>query len=81
MKRLNADIGSGLVHDVVVVDHNSLLKMHDDAIQKAQIRFENTPTPKNLLRLERAQLDKTYSIRDHEVLIKSIVPYNYLNFN
>jgi hypothetical protein len=80
VKRLQADIDNGLVRDVEVIDHSSLLKIHDDAIQKAQIRYDNNPSPKNLERLERAQMDRSNSVRDQEVLIRGVVPSQYLKF-
>lgn len=78
MKRLQEDIDAGLVRDVEVIDHESLLKIHDEAIQKAKTRYDNNPSPKNLERLERALMDKDNSARDEEVLIKGTVPSTYI---
>ncbi|ODC03112.1 hypothetical protein BFW38_05690 [Terasakiispira papahanaumokuakeensis] len=80
VKRLQSDIDNGLVNDVEVVDHNNLLKIHDDAVQKAQIRYDSHPSTKNLERLDAARLSRSNSIRDQEVLVKGIVPSQYLNF-
>ena len=80
VKHLKADIENGSTSDVEIIDHNSLLKIHDDTIQKARMRYDNNPTAKNLERLDRAMMDRSNSVRDQEVLIKGTVPNRYLNF-
>ena len=76
--RLSRDIESGKVKDVEIIQNKELLRMHDEAIAKAQERYNANPTPKNLERLNRAQMDKQNSIRDNEVLIKGVVPKKYI---
>lgn len=76
--RLSRDIESGKVKDVEIIENKDLLRIHDETIAKAQERYNANQTPKNLERLNRAQMDKQNSIRDNEVLIKGVVPKKYI---
>ena len=76
--KLRNDIESGKVKDVEIIENKGLLRMHDEAIAKAQERYDANPSPKNLERLERANMDKQNSLRDNEVLIKGVVPKKYI---
>ncbi|OJH33466.1 RHS repeat domain-containing protein [Cystobacter ferrugineus] len=76
--RLQRDIQAGKVKDVEVIEHNQLLKAHDKAIQEAQARYDQSPTPKNRERLDRVTMDRANSARDKEVLIKGVIPKEYV---
>lgn len=76
--RLKDDIASGKVKDVEVVDHDELMKLHDERVSAAQERYDNNPTPKNAEKLARAQRDQANSARDGEMLIKGTVPSEYV---
>ncbi len=76
--RLQRDIQAGKVKNVEIVENEQLLKIHDKAIQEAKLRYEQSPTPKNLERMERAVMDRANSARDKEVLLKGVVPKEYI---
>jgi uncharacterized Zn-binding protein involved in type VI secretion len=75
---LQKDIQSGKVKDVEIVEHEQVLKAHDESIKAAQDRYDANPSDKNNERLIRAQQDKANSVRDKEVLIKGKVPSKYV---
>lgn len=78
VERLKKDVASGKVKDVEVIDHDQLVKKHDEYIEKAQREYSENPSAKNQERLDRAKMDKENSVRDREVLIKGIVPPEYV---
>ena len=78
--RLKSDINSGRLSGVEYIDHDTLMGMHDSAIQTAQGKYDLNPSGRNLKSLTDAQTLRSYSARDQEWLIKGSVPYNYLRW-
>ncbi len=78
-RKLQLDIDAGRMSDVEIITHDELVSQFTNRVQQAQVRYTNNPTPKNLLALDRANLDLQNVIRDGEVLIKGIVPKKYIN--
>ncbi|HET9953501.1 MAG TPA: hypothetical protein VFQ61_03300 [Polyangiaceae bacterium] len=76
--RLKADIDSGKIKDVEIIDHDALMKLHDERVAAAQQRYDASPTPKNAERLARSQRDRANSARDGEMLIKGTIPSEYV---
>jgi len=77
-KKLQPDIESGKVKGVEIIDNNGVMKVHEEAIVKAQNRYDANPSPKNLERLENARRDRDYSIRDEETAVKGVIPKDYI---
>ncbi len=80
LKRLQADVAAGKVPGVEIISHDALLGMHDAAIASARARYNANPTPKNLERVDRATMDRQNSVRDSEVLIRGVIPKEYLDY-
>lgn len=78
MTHLQQDIASGKLEGVEVVEPAQVQEALGDAIDQAQARYDKNPTPKNADRLNKAQQDYKNSSRDHEVLIKGIIPSDYV---
>lgn len=78
LKQLRHDIEKGEIKDVEIVEHDELVMHLQQAIENANLRYTENPSPKNLERLERARADLTNATRDREILVKGIVPAKYI---
>ncbi len=78
--RLKNDISAGRLPGVEYFDHDTLMGMHDSAVQSAQVKYDLRPSQKNLENLELSKTLRGYSARDQEWLIKGSVPFDYLRW-
>lgn len=77
-QRLQRDIDSGKVKDVEIITNKEVQEHLQNKVEEAQTRYNNNPSSKNESKLERAQMDLDNATRDGEVLIKGIVPKEYI---
>ena len=75
---LERDINNGKVKDVEIVKHDEVVNQLEGKRVAAQERYDQNPTPKNKVSLDRAEGDITNAKRDQEVLIKGTVPAKYV---
>ena len=75
---LERDINSGKVKDVKILEHEEVVGQLEGKRAEAQARYDQNPTAKNKVSLDRAELDITNAKRDREVLIKGTVPAKYV---
>ena len=77
LQQLRADIDSGKLADVEIVDFDQLMAVHRQKVDQAEARYEANPTDRNRDRLEAAQRDMSNTERDQEILIKGVIPSEY----
>ncbi|WP_338845921.1 hypothetical protein V8J88_19610 [Massilia sp. W12] len=77
IKKLEADIQSGKLQDVEIFRSTEIQKVHQEAFDKAKLKYENNPSKNNLEKMESAKNDLKNTMRDVEGLIKGIVPSQY----
>ena len=77
-QRLQRDIDSGKVKDVEIITNKEVQEHLQNKVEEAQTRYNNNPSFKNESKLKRAQMDLDNATRDGEVLIKGIVPKEYI---
>ncbi|PJJ61100.1 DUF4280 domain-containing protein [Hymenobacter chitinivorans] len=77
-KDLERDIQSGKVKDVEVIKNDEVVRQLDVKRAEAQAKYDQNPTAKNKLSLERAEGDVANATRDKEVLVKGTVPAKYV---
>ena len=78
LRALRKDIGNGLLKDVEIIENSKLMKLHDSAVAAAQKNLEVKNNYKNRQALITAEWARKNSSRDHELLIRGIVPPQYL---
>lgn len=78
LKQLRRDVAKGKLKNVEIVEHDELVNHLQKAIDKAQARYDANPSSKNLERLERAEADLANASRDREILIKGVIPAEYI---
>lgn len=76
-KRLQEDIDLGKLPNTRIVTHQKVKEELQMKIDEAQIKYDNNPTDKNQIRLEKAKADLDNATRDGECLIKGCVPSDY----
>lgn len=76
-KRLQEDINLGKLPNTQIVTHQKVKEELQMKIDEAQIKYDNNPTDKNQIRLDKAKADLDNAIRDGECLIKGCVPSDY----
>ncbi len=76
--RLQADIASGKVTGVKIIEHNEVIKNLSGKVNEAQARYDTSPTQNNLDRVNAAKQDLQNATRDKEILIQGIVPKGYI---
>ncbi|WP_211333559.1 hypothetical protein [Sinobacterium caligoides] len=77
-KRLQQDIDTGKVKDVEILPPKRVQAELQKNIDKAQARYDATPSQRNSDKLQDAKRDLDHAIRDNECLIKGCVPSNYI---
>ena len=77
-KRLQQDIDAGKVKDVEIIPPKKVQTELQNKVDASQKRYDNNPSPRNEIRLERAQGDLDNAIRDNETLIKGTIPSDYI---
>ena len=77
-KKLQEDIDKGIVKDVEIISPKKIQEELQNKIDKAEERYNNNPTDKNMERLDRTKKDLENTKRDNECLIKGCVPKDYI---
>lgn len=75
---LQKDISKGVVKGVEIISPIHVQKELSLAIKKADEKYIENPSNKNLVRLERAKSDLSNVKRDNECLIKGCIPEKYI---
>jgi len=76
--RLQADIASGKVRDVKIIEHNEVVSNLNGKINEAQAKVDANPTRNNLDRLDASKRDLANATRDREFLVQGVVPKDYI---
>ena len=61
-----------------IITNKEVQEHLQNKVEEAQTRYNNNPSFKNESKLKRAQMDLDNATRDGEVLIKGIVPKEYI---
>jgi hypothetical protein len=77
LKKLREDIKSGELGEVEIIEYETIRQIQEEAVAKAQQKYDSNPSAKNLESLEAAKRDLTNSARDKEFLIKGVIPKKY----
>lgn len=77
-RKLQDDIDAGKVNDVEIIPPEIVQSELKSKIIKAQKMYDLHPSPNNLDKLIRAEVDLEHAIRDNECLIKGCVHKKYI---
>jgi len=76
--RLRDDIRAGRVEGCELIENQQVMQHLDQHVAESQARYDANPTAKNERRLTNAKLDRANAARDNEVLVRGVVPSEYV---
>jgi hypothetical protein len=76
--RLQADIASGKVKGVKIIEHEEVIKHLEGKIAEAQAKVDANASVNNLDRLAATKRDLANAARDREILVQGIIPKEYI---